>query len=39
MALSDVLSGTVDATVVPTYLDFSNLQYNAKFLANEELHS
>ena len=33
----NVLSGTVNALVVPDDIDFGNLQYNAKFLADEEL--
>ena len=33
----DVLSGTVDALVVPADLDFGTLQYNAQFLTDEEL--
>ena len=33
----DVLSGTVNALVVPDDTDFGNLQYNAKFLTDEEL--
>ena len=32
----DILSGTVDALVVPADLDFGTLQYNAKFLTDEE---
>ena len=32
-----VLSGTVNALVVPDDIDFGNLQYYAKFLTDEEL--
>ena len=32
-----MLSGTVNALVVPDDIDFGNLQYNAKFLTDEEL--
>ena len=31
------MSGIVDAIVVSAYLDYGNLQYNAKFLTDEEL--
>ena len=33
----DVLSGTVDALVVPDNMDLGRVQYNAKFLTDEEL--
>ena len=33
----DVLSGTVDALVVPDNMDLGSVQYNAKFLTDEEL--
>ena len=33
----DVLSDTVDALVVPDNMDLGSVQYNAKFLTDEEL--
>ena len=33
----DVLTGTVNALVVPDDIDFGNVQYNAKLLTDEDL--